>query len=290
MHWTTASFCAWALASLVSTSAWAVDAGSSSDTSGCKPACTSNAQCPGGQTCILAASGPCHNGCVAIQNPCASNADCGGCGQCVGSACQQPYVVPCEKDGDCGGDAICVVNGGDACKNVCQVKAATKCEFNADCPDCGLCISGTCKAPTTPACTAKGGCGAGEVCKLDENDDPCYNTCVPGELDAGSGDVGAAKDVYYPADASQADSSAHANPDAAALADAQDGAGEAAVPDSTVGDAQAADSTGGSSGTTPAATPARASGCTATPRSAGSTGPWAALLLAASALAWRRRA
>jgi hypothetical protein len=287
MHWTTASICAWALASLVSTSAWAVDAGSSSDTSGCKPACTSNAQCPGGQTCILAASGPCHNGCVAIQNPCASNADCGGCGQCVGSACQQPYVVPCEKDGDCGGGATCLVNASDACKNVCQAKAATKCQFNADCTDCGLCISGLCKAPTTPACTAKGGCGAGEVCKLDENDDPCYNTCVPGELDAGTSQDAKAGPADTTADSAAdraADSAAHANPDGHAPEDVAQSVQDiaaAGTADTAGGDAQVIDLSHDTVGKTGA--------CAAGPARAN---PWILLVLAALAgsLAWRRRA
>lgn len=269
MRWILLTFCAFAC---LPGSAWAACP---------KSACQSNADCPGGQTCITSPAGPCHNGCVAIQNPCTTDADCGPCGTCQGGACTQPYVEKCELDADCGAGATCVVDAADACKNVCQPKAAKACAFNADCPDCGLCISGKCMAPSQPPCTAKGGCGAGEVCKLDENDDPCYNTCVPGELDAGS-----AQDAQQaPADTAS-DGAGHAKPDAGGDTGAGAGAqtGDTAAEDQAPSAADAA-----ISATPPAPSSAQASGCTSR---RGPANPWALLLSLAftATLALRRNA
>lgn len=110
--------------------------------------CTTDADCPRGETCNQAG--------VCESNPpgCTSDADCGLDEECVAGVCAP--APECRVDADCA--------TGEVCRNgLCQTSTSTtSCRTDRDCPAGEVCTAGIC-APA-PRCTDDADCPRGELC------------------------------------------------------------------------------------------------------------------------------
>jgi hypothetical protein len=112
--------------------------------------CTTDAQCPSGQTC-------CDGACKAPRTP-EPQLTCSSNGQCAGGLCQVDARGAglchraCTASSQCGTGDICT-SAGFCFKN--PAPSPQQCVFNKDCATTGdTCINGVCHA----ACTTAGGC------------------------------------------------------------------------------------------------------------------------------------
>jgi len=78
-------------------------------------ACTEDAHCPEGWTCVLVEEDPCENMCEPPPPECISDADCGVCQACMDAECESIAEIKCTSDSDCDDGMACTNDPDDPC-------------------------------------------------------------------------------------------------------------------------------------------------------------------------------